>query len=78
VTVTLGTGATQPFQAELAIPRGIRHADIHVGWRVLEPEGGAITADGVYTAPATPGVYHVQVRWEDYQGVTALATVTVK
>lgn len=32
-----------------------------VAWRVLEPEGGAVDAQGHYTAPLQPGTYHVQV-----------------
>jgi chitinase len=78
VTVSLGAGATQLFQAEINAQTGARYADIRVGWRVVESGGGTITPAGLYTAPATPGVYHVQVRREDHLEVTAFATVTVK
>jgi hypothetical protein len=30
-----------------------------IDWYVVEPNGGTITDTGLYTAPATPGVYHV-------------------
>ena len=78
VTVSLGAGATQTFQAEINIQKGVHMPGGPVGWRVVEPEGGTITTAGLYTAPATPGIYHVQVRREDYKEITAMATVTVK
>jgi hypothetical protein len=78
VSVSLGPGATQVFQAEINVQKGVRYARGPVGWRVVEPGGGTVTTAGLYTAPAAPGVYHVQVRREDFQEVTALATVTVK
>ena len=49
-----------------------------VAWRVVEPEGGTVTAAGLYMAPAAPGIYHVEVRREDFPEVTATATVRVK
>ncbi len=78
VSVSLGAGATQTFQAEINVQKGVHIPGSPVGWRVVEPGGGTITTAGVYTAPATPGIYHVQVRREDYKEVTAVATVTVK
>ena len=33
-----------------------------VEWSVVEPGGGSIGPDGVYTAPSHEGVYHVQAR----------------
>lgn len=78
VTVSLLTGATQSFQAEINYQEGIRYLRQPVGWRVVEPQGGTITGAGLYTAPAAPGVFHVEVRREDFPEVTATATVTVK
>jgi hypothetical protein len=78
VTVSLGVGATQIFQAEINVQKGARYPGSPVGWRVTEPGGGTITTAGLYTAPATPGIYHVQVWREDYKEITAMATVTVK
>jgi hypothetical protein len=78
VAVRLGVGATQLFQAEINLQKGVHYSVSPVGWRVVEVGGGTITTAGLYTAPATPGIYHVQVRREDFQEVTALATVTVK
>lgn len=34
--------------------------DTGVTWLVVEENGGAVTGEGVYTAPATAGVYHVR------------------
>jgi hypothetical protein len=46
-------------------------------WAVKEPEGGEITADGRYTAPARPGIYHVVATSTVDPTATATATVTV-
>ncbi|MCE1203801.1 MAG: hypothetical protein LWW79_04245 [Holophagaceae bacterium] len=78
LAVSLARGAAQSFQAEINYPEGMRYMRQPVAWRVVEPEGGSITAAGLYTAPAAPGTYHVEVRREDFPGVTATATVTVK
>jgi Pectate lyase superfamily protein len=40
-----------------AIVRGSVATD--VAWSVVEPDGGAIDADGIYTAPDGAGTYHV-------------------
>ncbi|WP_243383600.1 hypothetical protein [Geothrix alkalitolerans] len=78
VAVSLAKGATQAFQAEINYPEGVRYMRQPVGWRVVEPDGGSITGAGLYTAPATPGVFHVEVRREDFPDILASATVTVK
>ncbi len=78
VAVSLRVGASQAFQAEINYPEGARYLRQPVGWRVVEPEGGAITGAGIYTAPAIPGVYHIEVVREDFPRLKALATVTVK
>ena len=78
LAVTLGPGATQAFQAEVNYPEGVRYLKQPVGWRVMEEGGGTIDGRGVYTAPAAPGTYRVQVRREDFPEVTAIALVTVK
>jgi hypothetical protein len=78
VAVSLAKGATQAFQAEINYPEGVRYIRQPVAWSVVEAEGGAITGAGLYTAPATAGTYHVQVKREDFPEVTATATVTVK
>ena len=54
VSVTLSVGDTTNLTATVS------GADNQaVTWSVLENGGGTITADGAYTAPATPGTYHV-------------------
>ncbi|WP_243288267.1 hypothetical protein [Geothrix terrae] len=78
VAISLARGATQAFQAEINYPEGVRYMRQPVGWRVVEPEGGSITGAGLYTAPATAGTYHVEVRREDFPEITATATVSVK
>lgn len=78
VSVSLGTGATQAFQAEINYQEGVRYLRQPVGWRVVETGGGTITGTGLYTAPAAAGTYHVQVRREDFPDITTTATVVVK
>jgi hypothetical protein len=51
----LNTGGTGTFTAAV---RG--SSNTAVTWSVVEPGGGSITGDGVYTAPATPGTYTVK------------------
>jgi cytochrome c biogenesis protein CcmG/thiol:disulfide interchange protein DsbE len=52
---------------------------VDVTWRVQEgATGGSIDADGVYTAPATPGTYHVVAALKSDPSQTATATVEVK
>jgi hypothetical protein len=78
VAVSLAKGASQPFQVEINYQEGVRHVRQPVGWRVQEPEGGTITGAGIYTAPLIAGIYHVEVRREDFPEVRTTATVTVK
>lgn len=78
VSITLAREATQTFQVEINYPEGVRYMRQPVAWVVVEPEGGTITLAGVYTAPAVPGTFHVQVKREDFPEVMATATVTVK
>ncbi|CAK0749412.1 exported hypothetical protein [Gammaproteobacteria bacterium] len=54
-TSSLSVNGKQIFSAEV---RGIVSST--VAWRVVEVGGGRITSAGVYTAPATPGTYHVR------------------
>jgi chitinase len=78
LAVSLARGATQMFQAEINYPEGMRYLKQPVAWRVVEAEGGTITAAGLYTAPAATGTFHVQVNREDFPGISATATITVK
>lgn len=78
VAVSLAKGATQSFQVEINYPEGSRYLRQPVNWVILEPEGGTITLDGLYTAPATAGTFHVRVKREDFPKIGATATVTVK
>ena len=48
-----------------------------VTWSVVENGGGAITSAGVYTAPATAGIYHVKAVSIADAAKSATATVTV-
>ena len=48
-----------------------------VTWSVAEADGGEITPEGRYTAPARPGLYHVTATSTVDPAASALATVTV-
>jgi uncharacterized repeat protein (TIGR03803 family) len=72
-TVTLAAGATQMFTATV-----IGTSNTSVSWSVQEgATGGSITSQGVYTAPATGGMYHVIATSSADSATTGEATVTV-
>ncbi len=71
-TATVVAGGIQTFTAQVA---GV--ASTAVNWSVKEAGGGSINANGQYTAPATPGTYHVVVANQANTNQTATATVTV-
>lgn len=52
--------------------------DTGVTWSVQEDGGGAITAEGVYSAPATAGVYHVRATSNADTSKVAVVEVRVR
>jgi WD40 repeat protein len=65
----LGAGGTCTFLVTPNTP---------VSWAVAEgPAGGTITANGIYTAPATLGTYYLTATATADSSITASATVTV-
>ncbi|MBK7857943.1 MAG: hypothetical protein IPJ65_04810 [Archangiaceae bacterium] len=48
-----------------------------VQWSVVEPDGGAVTSSGAYTAPATPGTFRVRAQSQKFSAARAEATLTV-
>jgi hypothetical protein len=68
----VSASASQQFSAQVS-----GAADSGVLWSIAEASGGAITPDGLYTAPATPGTYHVMATARADVSVAAVATVTV-
>jgi hypothetical protein len=73
-TVTVPLGTTQSFAASVSGGRAVAR----VQWSVQEGiEGGAVTADGLYTAPLTAGTYHVVATSIADPTKSATATVTV-
>ncbi|MFZ1613151.1 MAG: hypothetical protein WAT51_03200, partial [Holophaga sp.] len=71
-TVTLNTSETQQFAASVA-----NSANTSVTWAVTEAGGGSVNATGLYTAPGTPGTYHVVATSAADGTKTDTATVTV-
>jgi hypothetical protein len=51
--------------------------NVVVNWNVVESGGGTIDGTGVYTAPQTPGTYHVRASTPVDPTVQATAAVTV-
>lgn len=72
-TATKGTGTTQQFAALVTDAA----FDNTVTWSVVEGGGGTVTQAGLYTAPGTPGTYHVRATSDEVTGTYAQATVTV-
>jgi len=72
-TVTLATGATQTFVVTVT-----GSANTAANFTVTEgASGGSVTSAGVYTAPSTPGTYHVVATAAADGSKTDTATVTV-
>lgn len=71
-TVTVLAGHTQTFTATV-----LGSSNTAVTWNVVEgASGGTISAAGVYTAPNTPGAYHVTATSQVDSTVSPQATVT--
>lgn len=52
--------------------------DLGITYGILEgTSGGSVTGDGVYTAPLTPGTYHLTITSHADPSKTATATITV-
>ncbi len=75
--VALPAAGLQVFTGYV-IPQGDGTTNFDVTWNVQEgPTGGSITATGAYTAPLSPGTYHVVATSVAYPASSATATVTV-
>jgi acyl-coenzyme A thioesterase PaaI-like protein len=72
-TAALASGATQAFTATV-----IATGDTNFTWSVQEgAAGGTIDATGLYTAPGTPGVFHVLATSVADPTQVGIAVVTV-
>ena len=71
-SLTLGGGQTQQFTATVT-----GTTNTAVTWTVQEVGGGTVTTGGFYTAPATPGAFHVVATSQASPAKTATATITV-
>ena len=71
-TVTLNMNATQAFSAAVT-----GSSNAAVTWSVVEPDGGSISATGLYTAPAKLGTFHVKATSQADTSRSAQATITV-
>src|SRR5262249_26246588 len=72
LTVALITGTPLQFSATVT-----GTANTAVTWSVQEAAGGSITTAGLYTAPATPGTFHVAATSQADPTKSAPATATV-
>ncbi len=71
---SLSIGASQTFTASVT---GV--SDTSVTWRLREgSNGGTITSAGVYTAPSTPGTYHIIATSTADSTAAGVATVIVQ
>lgn len=71
-TVAVPPGGTVQFAA--SAPAGTVQT---FTWRVAEAGGGSIDADGLYTAPASAGTFHVQVRQMNHGAILGQGSATV-
>jgi hypothetical protein len=85
-TVTVATLMVSIFPPSVVLgPLGVRDftatvntsLNAAVTWRVQEAAGGAITANGQYTAPNTTGLFHVVATGDQDQSKNAIANVTI-
>jgi len=75
-TAQVQTGGTTQFTAEVSgVPAG---QPAGVLWSVVEQGGGTVDGNGVYTAPATTGTFHVVATSVADPTKSAQATVTVQ
>jgi hypothetical protein len=72
-SIALPTGATATIRATVT-----NASNTALSWSIAEgSEGGTITSAGAYTAPSTPGTFHVIARSQADTTKTATSTVTV-
>jgi glucuronoarabinoxylan endo-1,4-beta-xylanase len=71
-SVSLATGGAQTFTCMVS-----GTTDGSCTFAVQESGGGSVGANGAYTAPQTPGTYHVVAASHASPAATAVATVTV-
>ena len=72
-TVTVAASATHQFQATVT-----GTSNTAVTWTVMEASGGSVNASGLYTAPGTPGTYHVVATSQADSSKSDTATATVE
>jgi hypothetical protein len=71
-SASVDAGSTLQFTATVT-----GTTDSRVNWWVAESAGGTVSANGLYTAPATAGTYHVVAQSAADTSKTSSATVTV-
>jgi uncharacterized protein YjdB len=73
------TSAVTTLRKTLALSAAVLGpSDTSVRWSVTEPGGGTVSANGLYTAPATPGVFHVVAESVADPRQKATVTITVQ
>ncbi|WLT32376.1 glycosyl hydrolase family 18 protein [Geothrix sp. PMB-07] len=77
VTINPSTATVQATKTQAFTATVTGSTNTAVTWSVQEASGGAVDATGLYTAPATPGTYHVVATSVADTSQKATATVTV-
>ncbi len=73
-SMDMGVGEFRAFRAFVTGP-----ADLKTIWEIREGNsGGRVTQGGVYSAPVTPGEYHLDVRSAAWSELTTSVTVRVR
>jgi RHS repeat-associated protein len=73
----LDSGAQESFVAVVQGQSGEPHPNQAVTWSVTGPAAATVAPNGLFTAPATPGVYTVQATAQADATKSGTATVTV-
>ncbi len=73
----IDSGQQEPFTAVVEDPNGEPHPNQAVTWSVAGPGAASIAANGLFTAPAVPGVFTVTATAVANPTQSGTATVTV-
>ncbi|HJU83924.1 MAG TPA: hypothetical protein VJ600_06915 [Holophagaceae bacterium] len=77
VSLSPASATLQPGQALAFTATVANDTNQTVGWAVAEAGGGVVDAAGAYTAPSTPGLYHLVAWSQDDDAATAEAAILV-
>lgn len=78
VTITPSVATVKINMKSAFLAKVIGNSNTDITWKVLEKEGGEVDQEGIYTAPANAGTYHIAAISVANKAAFASATVLVK